>query len=164
MAYAIIVLGSPNDQLGNLLPIAISRCEIALQEYHRIGDCKILCTGGFGQHFNVTNMAHGQYVQCYLESKGIPHSAFLEIALSAFTLEDATLAKPILQKNAITDVVLVTSDFHIKRAQLVFNHILPQINFEYTAAKTLVTDVEFELLIEHEKNAIKRELVNLQHY
>ena len=164
MTCAIIVLGSPNDPLGNLLPIAISRCEKALQEYYRIGDCKILCTGGFGQYFNVTNNPHGRYVQQYLERKGIASTAFLEIALSAFTLEDATLAKPILQKNAITDVVLVTSDFHIKRAELVFSHILPEINFEYATATTLVTDVEFERLVEHEKKAIKRELVNLQLY
>jgi hypothetical protein len=56
MSCAIVVLGSPNDENGKLLPIAISRCEKAFSEYVRIGECKILCTGGFGQHSNLTTL------------------------------------------------------------------------------------------------------------
>jgi len=85
MSCAIIILGSPNDDNGSLLPIALSRSEKALAEYNRIGDCKILCTGGFGQHFNSTNVAHGKYLQEHLMSKGVPPSSFVEIDLSSFT-------------------------------------------------------------------------------
>ncbi|KAF7765111.1 hypothetical protein PCIT_b1259 [Pseudoalteromonas citrea] len=160
MSCAIIVLGSPNDENGNLLPIALSRSEKALSEYNRIGDCKILCTGGFGQHFNSTNIPHGKYLQEHLMSNGVPLSSFVEIALSSFTREDATLSKPILEKHSITNVVLVTSDFHMERAKLVFNHILPNIEFVYSEATTITTQVEFKELLQHEKNAIKRELAN----
>jgi uncharacterized SAM-binding protein YcdF (DUF218 family) len=160
MSCAIVVLGSPNDNKGNLLPIAISRCEKALREYNVRTQCKILCTGGFGEHFNSTPFPHGQYVQDYLIKKGIPHSSFIEVALSAFTLEDATLAKPTLLKHAITHIVLVTSDFHMARAKLVFNHVLPELSFEYAEADTPVSNNEFQRLLQHESNAIQRELSN----
>ena len=160
MSCAIVVLGSPNDENGNLLPIAISRCEKALSEYIRMGECKILCTGGFGKHFNSTLLPHGKYVQNYLIDKGVPASAFLEIALSSFTLEDAKLSKPILLKNGIKHIILVTSEFHMERAKLVFNHVLPDSYFNYAKAETIASDVEFKRLTEHETNAIKRELLN----
>jgi len=161
MSCAIIVLGSPNDENGNLLPIALSRCEKALSEFNKQTNCKILCTGGFGKHFNSTQIPHGNYVKEYLEAKGVPSTSFLEVALSSFTLEDATLSRPILFKNSISEVVLVTSEFHMERAKLVFNHVLPEFNFRYSQAETKVSDSEFQRLTKHEKNAIKRELANL---
>ncbi len=158
MGCAIVILGSPNDQDGNLLPIAMSRANAALAAYKKSSHCKLLCTGGFGEHFNLTKLPHGQYMQEYLIAQGIPSSSFMEIALSSFTLEDATLSKPILAQHSITHCILVTSDFHMKRAKLVFNHIMATINFEYIAAKTLVSEVELQKLRNHEENAIRREL------
>ncbi|MEW6989126.1 YdcF family protein [Colwelliaceae bacterium 6441] len=160
MTVAVVVLGSPNDEKGNLLPIAISRAKKAAMEYQRIANGKILCTGGFGQHFNLTSTPHGHYLQKYLMQCGIPPASFLDVALSAFTLEDATLALPILEKNAINRVVLVTSDFHMERAKLIFNHVMPDIEFEYAESETLVSKHAYQTLIQHEKNAIKRELAN----
>ena len=164
MSCAIVILGSPNDEDGNLLPIAISRAETALEAYKKVGQCKLLCTGGFGEHFNLTRTPHGQYIQDYLISKGVPTSSFIEIALSSFTLEDATLAKPILEQHAITRCILVTSDFHMERAKLVFNHVFPDLDFKYSEAETKVDKDEFQKLAKHEKNAIEREKINLKAY
>jgi len=162
MTCAIIILGSPNDQYGKLLPIAISRAEAALATYKRVGDCKLLCTGGYGDHFNTTKRAHGYYMQEYLTAKGVPSSSFLDIALSSYTLEDAKLAKPIIESNAMRRVILVTSDYHMERARYVFSRVLPDIQFHYVEAKTAVSDVEYLKLLEHEKNAIQREMHNLK--
>jgi len=160
MSCAIVVLGSPNDKDGNLLPIAISRAETALTEYKNNENYKVLCTGGFGKQFNLTNIPHGQYLQEFLISKGVPSSSFIEIALSSFTLQDATLSKSILEQHSITRCILVTSEFHMERAKLVFNQVLPNIDFEYSEAETSVSEEQFQKLIKHEKNAIKRELAN----
>jgi uncharacterized SAM-binding protein YcdF (DUF218 family) len=162
MSCAIVILGSPNDSNGNLLPIAISRAEAALIEYKKTNNCKFLCTGGFGESFNVTDIPHGQYLQNYLIAKGVPSSSFIEIALSSYTLEDATLSKPILAQYAITRCTLVTSDFHMERAKLVFNQILPHIAFNYVESKTLVSKEEIQKLVKHEVSAIKREQENLK--
>ncbi|PAJ72132.1 hypothetical protein CJF42_22880, partial [Pseudoalteromonas sp. NBT06-2] len=124
--------------------------------------CASRGTGGFGEHFNLTNIPHGQYIQEYLIAKGIPSSSFIEIALSSYTLEDATLSKPILEQYSITRCILVTSDFHMERAKLLFNLIMPNIDFKYSEAKILVSELELQKLIKHEKNAIKRELANFK--
>jgi len=162
MNRALLILGSPNDKHGNLLPIAISRADAALAQYNKTIDCKILCTGGFGEHFNLTNIPHGQYIRKYLIGKGVPSSSFIEIALSSFTLEDAMLSKPILEQHNITHCTLVTSDFHMERAKLVFKQVMPDIDFEYVEAKTLADEVEFQKLVNHEKSAINRELANFK--
>lgn len=161
MSSAIVVLGSPNDKNGVLLPIAISRCERALWEFERLGGCKILCTGGFGDHFNTTVSPHGKYVRDYLESNGVPRESFLEIALSSFTLEDATLSQPILDENSIKNVILVTSDYHMDRAKLVFSHILPNIKIECSEAITFVANDELKRLTQHEAVAIERDRAKL---
>ena len=160
MSCVIIILGSPNDKKGQLLPIAISRAEAGLLEYKKNTDYKVLCTGGFGASFNATNIAHGQYLQTDLIAKGVSPSSFLDVTLSAFTLQDATLSKPILAQHSISRCILVTSDFHMERAKLVFNHVFPQLSFEYVKAETVVSKVEFDKLVAHEKKAIKRELTN----
>lgn len=160
MSSAIVILGSPNDQKGNLSPIAISRADAALVEFKKNKASKILCTGGFGQHFNLTDTPHGKYLQDYLIVKGVPVSSFIEVALSSYTLEDATLSKPILERHAITRCILVTSDFHMERAKLVFNHVLPDMDFEYSKAVSSMGEEEREKLMSHEQAAIKRELAN----
>ncbi|MDP2559739.1 YdcF family protein [Psychrobium sp. 1_MG-2023] len=157
MSCAIVVLGSPNDAKGNLLPIAVARCQQAWVEYKKREGSKVLCTGGFGPHFNTTDTSHAQYIQDYLIKQGIPSTAFVELAPSSFTLEDATLAKPIIKQQAISKIVLVTSDFHMKRAALVFNAVFPDMEFEYASAATPVASGEYARLLAHEAKAIERE-------
>jgi hypothetical protein len=50
----IIVLGSPNDDKGNLFSVAVERCEAALRLLADRPGWKVLLTGGFGAHFNTT--------------------------------------------------------------------------------------------------------------
>lgn len=157
MNTVIIVLGAPNDKNGNLSSIAIS-----LTEYKKNKNCKVLCTGGFGEHFNITDKPHGFYTKNYLMQNGIHSSVFLEIALSSNTREDAELSKPILEKNGIDNAILVTSEFHMERAKLLFNKAMPEIKFEYSEAITDICESDFQKLIEHEKNAIKRELEKIK--
>lgn len=165
MKSVIIVLGSPNDDEGKLSPIAICRCKQALKEFEKNKCVQVICTGGFGENFNTTLKPHGFYTQQYLIEKGIPKEQFLPIPESRFTLEDATLAKPIIDKNHITDIILVTSDFHMPRAKLVFAEIFksitPQVNFIYAPSKTLLPATELASLYAHEKKAIVREIKNI---
>ena len=161
MSKAIVVLGSPNDNEGNLLPIAVSRADAAFAAFERYPESKILCTGGYGEHFNTTNMPHAQYLEEYLMAKGVPNIAFCEMALSAYTLEDAILSQPILAQAAIKHCIVVTSDFHMERVKLVFNRVMPNMSFDFVSAETPVNKNEFDKLLTHEKKAIKRELANL---
>jgi uncharacterized SAM-binding protein YcdF (DUF218 family) len=162
MNSAIIVLGYINDKNGNLPPIAVSRCEAALLQYNKTCDCKVLCTGGYGEKFNTTATAHGIHMQNHLIQKGVNAADFLEVPLSSTTREDALLSKLILIQNSIDQVVLVTSDFHMKRAGIIFRHVMPDINFKYGKAKTCASKEEFKILVLHEKKSLKRFTKNVQ--
>ncbi len=88
---------------------------------------------------------------------GIYKSGFLDLAPSKFTLEDAILVKPILKKNDINNVILVTSDFHMARAKMIFEKIFPDTKFRYAAAISELTVDELVALEQHEEKVIVRD-------
>lgn len=153
---AIIVLGSPNDSEGNLSSMGIERCQQALAEYALYPDAKILPTGGWGEHFNTTDKPHGYYVRQYLVAHGVPEDRILECAESSNTVEDAQLAKPIIERHGITDLIVVTSDFHIPRAQFLFQREFPKIRLVFSAAKTNLPEDDLARRKQHEEKALAR--------
>lgn len=46
MKQIVLTLGAPNDEQGNLSPMAVDRLECTLGLYLHNDDVKILCTGG----------------------------------------------------------------------------------------------------------------------
>ncbi|WP_283710477.1 YdcF family protein [Pseudoalteromonas prydzensis] len=162
MNTVIILLGAPNNSDGSLTAIAKSRCDKAYQIFLQQPYCKLLCTGGFGAHFNTTNIAHGDLTKAYLIKLGVPASAFLPVALSRFTFEDATLAQPILASAGAKKAILVSSEFHIARVHYVFSHVFPHIEFICEAAITPLPKAELEQLAAHEEHAMEREKVNVK--
>ena len=153
---AIVVLGSPNDAEGNLSSIGIERCQQALAEYARNPGARMLPTGGWGDHFNTTDKPHGYYTRQYLMAHGVPKADFLECAESANTIQDAQLVRPIVRRHEIDELVVVTSDFHIPRAQFLFKREFPDLRLSFSAAKTHLPDEELGRLKEHEKRALAR--------
>lgn len=153
---AIVVLGSPNDSEGNLSSIGIERCQQALIEYERNPSAKMLSTGGWGEHFNTTDKPHGYYVRQYLMAHGVPEGQVLECAESTNTVEDAQLARPIIEHHGITDLIVVTSDFHIPRAQFLFQREFKEIRLSFTAAKTHLPEDELARRKQHEEKALAK--------
>jgi len=153
---AIVVLGSPNDADGKLSSIALERCQQALTEYSRHPDACILPTGGWGEHFNTTDKPHGYYTRLCLTTQGVPEKQFIECAESANTVQDAALAKPIVERHGITELIVVTSDFHIPRAQFLFRREFPDIRLTFSAAKTNLPEEYLMLLKNHEEKALAR--------
>lgn len=156
----IIVLGSPNSPEGELYSVAKERCELALAEYAQHPDWKILLTGGYGAHFNTTGQPHAAYLKRYLVERGVPDQAFVEFAESANTLQDASLAKPIVLKYHVTEIVVVTSDYHLDRARYIFEREFADtgIHIEFTVSQTQAETCEFDLEAQkkHEREALAR--------
>ena len=121
----------------------------------------MICTGGVGAHFNTTSTPHAQYLKRYLMSKGIPEVNFLPIVESRFTFEDATLSRNVIKEHGITSVLLVTSEFHLPRAKLVFSGVFPTLSFRYIAAMTPLADEQLLELEKHELAVMEREIRNL---
>ena len=153
-SIAIVALGSLNDESGKLSSIAIERCDQALKEYRNIPGAKILPTGGWGQHFNTTEKPHGYYVREYLLANGVPSDDVLECAESSNTIEDAALSKTILERHDINELIVVTSDFHISRAQFLFEKAYPDTRLSFSGAVTHLKSDELDRLWKHEKNAL----------
>ncbi len=153
---AIVVLGSPNDDEGNLSSIAIERCEQALHEYRRVSGAKILPTGGWGAHFNTTNKPHGYYIREYLLKKGVPEKDILECAESTNTTEDPLCSKPIVERNHVDELIVVTSDFHVPRARFLFKRVFPKIIMSFSGAETDLDAGDLSRRQKHEEKALER--------
>jgi uncharacterized SAM-binding protein YcdF (DUF218 family) len=152
----IITLGAPNDENGALSSIAKERCEQAIIEYWNHPTYKILPTGGYGPHFNTTDRPHAFYTTRYLVSRGVPKEDILEHAESANTIQDARLAKPIVEKHGVKRVIVVTSDFHLQRAKYVFQGAFPGIEIAFSACPTDLLPSALRALRQHEQEALSR--------
>lgn len=149
----LIVLGSPNSPGGVLSNIAKSRLDLCLKTYTE--DAFILCTGGWGEHFNISKKPHAFYAKEYLLKRGVLAHSFLEPALSANTVEDAVKVKEIISKYEDPQLVVITSDFHLARAKLIFYEILIEYQISFLGANVELPEEELKVLTEHEEKAIK---------
>ena len=159
----IVVLGSPNFPDGTLGPIALDRLQGCLSIFNPQKH-KILCTGGFGTHFNTSPIAHANYLMDFLIQKGVPSTAFLPLALSSNTVEDAVMSKSILIKTEFKDLVIMTSEYHVARVKFIFTEILKDFNLNFNAVTHHSIDDVLEPLIQHEKMAMDQLNLNGLYY
>jgi len=152
----LIVLGAPNSPSGKLSEISKSRLDFCAKLFSP--GKLILCTGGWGKHFNTSKEAHATYAQRYLIKKGVSNDSFLDIALSENTVDDAVKIASIISNLGDVILTVITSDYHLDRVQLIFEEVLKGFNIEYIGAPSLLEDHELDHLIEHERKAI--EMIN----
>jgi len=156
----ILVLGSPNDEQGHLHSVAVERCECALRLHRANPAWRLLPTGGFGAHFNTTDRPHAFYLRRWLEEHGVGPEAFLPFAESRNTLEDASLARPLVLAAGATRAVVVTSDYHIDRARFVFAREFAGAGVTLFFVPTETNEVNCRLdlvaLRKHEREALLR--------
>jgi len=156
MIKIILLLGSPNDDTGELSQIAIDRNECAYNIYQSNKDIVFLCTGGFGEHFNRTDKPHAYYSKEYLIAKGAKEEDFLPFVLSSNTYEDFEKAKLEIGRLNPDLVIVVTSDFHIGRARLLYEYFIGKANVLFVPAKSTLNSNELTASIDHEEQAINR--------
>jgi len=149
----LIILGSPNSSLGELSSISKSRLDNCLSRYEK--GKLVLCTGGWGAHFNTSPESHAAYAKKYLAVNGIREEDFLDSALSSNSVEDAVKVKEILNKFNDHKLIIITSDYHLERVQLIFNEILTGCKMEFAGVESTMDELKFQKLVQHEKNAIK---------
>jgi vancomycin permeability regulator SanA len=159
----IVVLGSPNFPDGTLGPIALDRLQGCLDIFDP-SQHKILCTGGFGAHFNTSPVAHANYLKDFLIQKGVPSTAFLPLALSSNTVEDAVMSKSILKETDFKDLIIITSEYHVARVEFIFTEILKDFNLNFKAVIHHSIDDVLEPLIQHEKVAMDQLISNGLYY
>jgi len=155
----ILILGSPNDNEGNLSLIAKTRLMQGAKELSLHPGFKILLTGGFGKHFNDTNLPHWKYAKDYLiKELSVSPDSFLEECIeSANSVEDVEKARPIFQKYNFDKIILVTSEFHLNRVKYIIEKAVDlkenTLSFSCAADKELDKELLKELY-KHEELAI----------
>ena len=157
-----MVLGAPNSPSGELSNIAISRLDYCMGLYSK--GKSVLCTGGWGKHFNTSEEAHCVYAKRYLIKKGVLEDDFLDCALSENTVDDAIKIKPIISELENPDLKIITSDFHLERVQMIFREILKGFNCSFLGAPSNLEKEQLQTLIKHEKEAVALILKNGLYY
>lgn len=158
----LIVLGAPNSPDGVLSEMAKGRLDLCLKIYTE--NDLVLCTGGWGKHFNISKKPHAFYAKEYLVKNGVSPQCFLDFALSANTVEDAVKVKEIISKFTEPHLVVVTSDFHLERAKLIFDEILKGYTIRFMGASVELPEEQRKKTIAHEKKAIKSIIKNGLYY
>jgi len=154
MKYLLLVLGAPNDVHGNLSNIALDRLNCAYDFYRFNDSVKILCTGGFGKHFNTTDKPHAHYAQSFLISKGLKDSVLSEYVPSSNTVDDFRMSKDLILTLNPSLLIIITSDFHMERVRILHKAILDYSSVIFIAAKSTLAECDLKPLIEHEEAAI----------
>ncbi len=154
----IVVLGAPNAASGELLPTAKARAVAALQQYEIDPDRMMLLTGGFGVHFNTTGRPHFEYVAEFLHNRGVPKAAILGSILTSNTIDDAQSSATFLSKFAgPLQLKVVTSDFHLARCRLLFEHAFPKdTKVEMIPAPSMLASAKLCEALRHEAEAIAK--------
>ncbi|WP_103068125.1 YdcF family protein [Aquimarina sediminis] len=158
----LIVLGSPNSPSGELSDISKNRLDHCKKIFSK--GKLVLCTGGWGSHFNTAKKPHAFYAKEYLIGCGLYENDFLESALSQNTVDDAVKIKPILSNHQNKKLTIITSDYHLERVKLIFKEILKDYNMNFTGVESTTDAKKYNLLIEHEKKAIQSILDNGLYY
>ncbi len=158
----LVVLGSPNSPTGELSIISKERLDFCLERFNN--DMMILCTGGWGNHFNVAEEPHSFFTKKYLIEKGIPEDRFLENALSGNTVEDAVKTKEIISSLRDIQLTIITSDYHLKRVKLIFKELLKTYKLDFFGVKTNYEKEKLNALIVHEEKAMEGILKNGLYY
>jgi uncharacterized SAM-binding protein YcdF (DUF218 family) len=155
---AIVILGSPNSDSGELSTIAQERSRLGAELYHQYPSYFIIPTGGFGSHFNRSPRPHGAYVRDHLIRLGVPAASIAEHPVeSANTIEDARLLLPVLDRLKPRRVLAITSDYHLDRAKFVFDHVIPQeVTWHSTPTDESNCSEDLSALREHERRALAR--------
>ena len=155
----IVVLGATNSPEGVLSEMAQRRLTLGLDRFQirRSSGWKILLTGGFGTHFNLSPLPHAHYSMKWFLAKSLDVSAFVETALSRNTIEDALLSSKIIRQHGVSEIEIVTSDFHLARARLAFERAMPELRMSFWGSDCLQkqpADLQRQML-SHEQTRIE---------
>ena len=131
MNKTILLLGASNDANGELSQMAIDRLECAYSIYANNPDIRFLCTGGFGEHFNTTQMPHAEYLRQWLLLKGVMNCMSIDL------------------------LIVVTSDFHVERVRMLYEMFIRHENVIFIPATSALSSNELHARMAYEEKAIQ---------
>jgi DUF218 domain len=152
----LIIIADTNTYEGCLSPIAIDRLLGASKFLKNNPTFHVLCTGGFGSHFNTSEYPHAQYLQSFLVEESIPHHRFVEFSLGENIIEDVQLCQRIINRYEPDMVAVITSDFQVERIRFTFQKYCNYQYFFFLEVKSNLYEEEMERLFRLEQQALNR--------
>jgi uncharacterized SAM-binding protein YcdF (DUF218 family) len=134
----IIILGCGVDKQGVISRITKERLDFFLEKQNKFSDMPILLSGRCsGLEMNKSKITEAQAMKKYLVAKGINSTRiYLEIK-SLDTVSNAVFSKKIVKKHKNwKHILLITSDWHMKRALWIFKKIFNNLYYIYTFSAT----------------------------
>jgi uncharacterized SAM-binding protein YcdF (DUF218 family) len=115
----IIVLGTSVDSEGNPTPELLARVTEGVREYERGVAPHIILTGG---------PAHNHFVEAQVmariaRAQGVPESAIFVEPEALDTIQNACFAGRIAKAHGWTSAEVISSQYHLPRAGLIFNRL-----------------------------------------
>ena len=150
----IVVLGSTNDKYGNISNIGLSRLDKGYEIYRQQDNSKLLLTGGYSKGKKVAEHPYSFYAKQLMLQKGVLEKNIIGLVMSKDTVEDAKLSLPYLNKIDNKTIIIVTSDFHMRRTQYIFNRVFQGEKLQFIEAEYKSTEDEIAALKDTEKKEL----------
>lgn len=161
MKDAIIILAGGVNYDGTLPSNPKLRVEKGVELYNQGKAKKIIMSGAYGFWLDWLKKAppihEAEAMKTYALSLGVPNENVLMEEDSKDTLGNAYFVKvSILEKNNWKNIIVVTSDYHLPRAKIIFDTVLgPDYTIEYVESKNIFTEEEKQVWKESEAKTIE---------
>lgn len=124
--HAIVVLGYELKD-GQMQPELIGRCEAAAAAAKAFPETIVVCSGGATGKNNTEGNTEAGLMKAYLTEKcGIDAARIFIDENAMTTAENAVNTFRILQENDVHSMTIVTSDYHMRRGQVLY-HVLAEL-------------------------------------
>jgi hypothetical protein len=132
-----------------------ARARRAIELFRCTPHARLLLTGGYG-HFNSSTQPHAYHLSTFMMDQGVGPEDFLPFVLSANTVEDAVFSARALRGHVLSWIDVVTSQVHVARAQLVFEHFFDPALLHFHGAPDSATSDVLLRHAAHEQAALEQ--------
>lgn len=141
----VVVLGGGHSADGRRLnERTIERVSHAVSVFHRYGADLMICSGAYSRDLeDIPNKSEAQLMAEEAERAGIPKEAVFREEYSVDTIGNLVMVERVLNRSAEGAgklIVLVTSDFHMRRVKFLVARIwADRYRIRYSAARSAIS-------------------------
>lgn len=116
---AVIILGhgQKKREIGEILK---NRLDKAFEVFQENKEAKMILSGG--KNYS-KDFSEAEIMSKYLESRGVEKGKIILEDKSRDTIQNLRNSKVIIEQNNFRNIALVTSDFHLKRAEMIAKNL-----------------------------------------
>lgn len=145
-AHAFIVLGYELEN-GEMTDELKGRCEAAACAAAAFPDSILVCSGGATGKNNPDRHTEAGLMKAYLSGPcGIPEDRILIDERAKTTVENAVNTLAILREKGIASMTLVTSSYHQKWAQVLYNALAEQYREKYGYSADMIGNFCYDIV------------------